>query len=247
MKYDIGIVIPVYNATETVKELLRLLMELLAGYRWQVCLVDDHSDEEVFRYLSNQCLREEVSLIRLSQNCGQQNAVLCGIRRLADSCATLVTMDDDLQNPPQLLRPLINKIEEGYDLVYAVADEKAQPFYRKLGSHLRNLFFTLVFHLPAGTRVSSYRIMTHQLAKKIAAWDGNFFYFSAAALRLNPKIANLRYPAEEKSFGNSGYSLRKLITLYLNLVWNYGPLAKQKRGKKSGCPYTVQSIIEGVP
>ena len=64
MKYDIGIVIPVYNATETVKELLRLLTELLAGYRWRVCLVDDHSDEEVFRYLCNLCLPEEVSLIR---------------------------------------------------------------------------------------------------------------------------------------------------------------------------------------
>lgn len=219
----LGIVIPVYHSTETVRillEQLSIVLEPLCSYH--VYLVDDSADAQTSAYLKKHCLAKKVTLITLKQNSGQQNAVLCGLR-LACRHPAVLTMDDDLQHPPELIPALYRKLSEGFDLVYALPENRDKNLLRYLGSRLRDVLFPTI-------RVSSFRIMTGEIAQRAASFQGHFFYFSAEIFKKSPdkrglRTASLVYQRPARSFGRSGYSLKKLITLYGKLLIYYGPLS----------------------
>lgn len=226
----LGIVIPIYHSTESVKLLLEQLSKTLGeAYPYRVYLVDDSSDAKVSSYLKENCVGKRVTLITLAQNYGQQNAVLCGLRAACHHSAVL-TMDDDLQHPTTLIPAMYKKLLEGYDLVYAIPENEETHFFRRLGSTLRDILFSQCFFHGTQTKVSSFRIMTGAIAQKAASFQGSFFYFSAVALQKEndgtcPKTSNITYQKLERSYGKSGYNLRKLAFLFGKLLLHYTPVA----------------------
>ena len=247
-EYTLGIVIPVFGSTESVLCLIHQIRAVFSGVAaYHIYLVDDGNPAEVSAWLAQHCRFDEVTLIRLRRNYGQQNAVLCGLRHAAN-CRYIATMDDDLQHSPDTLLTLYQTILQGYDIVYAVprteaasgtgmaashtgpaspaAQKSARSPLRILGSRMRDLLFSSLLKLPPGVKVSSFRILTRELAAEISRNASGFFYLSAAVFTRPRKAFTCYYPARPRPYGRSGYTVKKLISLYWNIFRFYGPAAR---------------------
>lgn len=254
MAYDLGIIIPVYRSRESVRLLVeRLEAVFLPDIKIRICLVDDSDDEKTARYLERFCLRPEVTLIRLKGNYGQQAAVLCGLEH-TEACRYYGTIDDDLEQPPEVLKELYELVKSGYDLAYGIPCGGGRPLYRRLGSGLRDLLFAGLLGIPKGIQVSSLRVMTRQTVKAAcdSRWKQNgFFYLSAAAFlggRASGgsiRAVNFPYSQELRYEGASGYRLPKLVRLYWDILWNYCLCRKKPGGRrrKEKPVYHIKNII----
>jgi len=202
-------------------------------FEFELILIDDHSPDQSYQKiveLHNQDSR--VKGIRLAQNFGQQNAIFCGFNyALGDY---IITMDDDLQHHPQDIALLYQQIKMGYDVVYAIPEERAYSFYRRLGSKLTNWLFNLITSKNERIRVSSFRIITKKILKKITASNKSFIYLSAIILKEEPEIANIYTKQQQRKYGQSNYNFLKLLKLFLKLYIYYGklPLLKYLRRQK---------------
>jgi len=225
MKKSVAVIVPVYRSTTTVAELVNRIHTTFAEIcPYHIYLVDDGNAEETREYLVSHCLKEHVTLIVLSRNYGQQKAVLCGLNYAADY-DYVATMDDDLAHPAEVLREMYEKMSEGYDLVYAVPDEKSEYSF---GSRVRDLLFRMALSCPKGKKVSSFRMMTAEVAKEAASYRKKFFYFSASALQKFHHIENITYRLETAE-RPSGYTFSKRLRLFLNIIWYYClPFAKEQ-------------------
>ncbi|MFP4020443.1 MAG: glycosyltransferase family 2 protein [Halanaerobium sp.] len=221
----ISIVVPVYRGENSLAELYLEIKKAAAlnDFKFELIFIDDQSPDRSFQKileLHNQDSR--VKGIRLAQNFGQQNAIFCGFNYAAGDY--IVTMDDDLQHRPEDIALLYQKIKEGYDVVYAIPEERAYSCYRRLGSKLTNWLFDLITPKNDEIRVSSFRIITAEMLKKITASDKSFIYLSAIILKEKPEIANVYTRHKKRKYGHSNYNFFKLLKLFLKLYIYYGRL-----------------------
>jgi len=242
-KKSLAVILPVYRSTETVRRLVLLLKEAFEPLcRLHIVLVEDGNEPSVLAYLKENCLAEHVTLISLKKNYGQQIAVFCGLENV-QNYDYVATMDDDLKHPVEVLLQLWEKIQEGYDLVYAVPAAAGEPGTLReysLGSRMRDLLFSKGLHCPKGLRVSSFRIMSGTVAKEVVEEQrGRFFYFSAAALRKTRRVANVSYHVAEETTRTSGYNLWKRCCLFMKLVWYY---RLALGGTKKVALYEIQAV-----
>lgn len=226
----LGIIIPVYRSTKSVKCLLDQLSKTLKGVcSYHIYLIDDSDSEDISLYLKENCVTSRVTLVTLLKNYGQQAAVLCGLH-LACHHPFVLTMDDDLEHPVSFIPALYQKLSEGFDLVYGVPKTADRSLFRRAGSRLRDALFSSLFFHGQKTKVSSFRIMTREIAQKTASFQGSFFYFSAVALSPDkkghiPKTASLFYEKPSRPYGKSGYNIKKLILLFGKLTLHYTRLS----------------------
>lgn len=244
MRYRLGIIIPIYGSTRSVPELLAQLKGAGLPAPFHIYLVDDSGEDAHFRWLAAHCAGAGITLLRLAKNSGQQNALLCGMRAAICECEVIATMDDDLQHPAALLPQMCAKLQEGYSLVYAVAKREKRPLYRRIGSLCRDGLFALLFAVPKGVHVSSYRVMTNALAVQSAQHDYRFYYMTASALCTHTAIANIAYPENARAYGKSGYSLAKLFRLYFGIIATYTKAGRLLLRPKKGTGYELQESIE---
>lgn len=228
MEAAIKIIIPTYNASGSIRILVEQLVAELGRFEVQIILVDDASADntrDIIRSMAKDlpC----IDYCFLPRNKGQQAALLTGLKRISAPCDYVITMDDDLQNPVDVIPLLIAKIESGYDLVYAVptADHKshnpAPSAFRRLGSRFRDLLFDSFTNKPPGIKVSAFRIMTCDLAMKIAKSEKKYFYLSAEAFRYKIRTANVTYTYVPRLYGRSSYHIGKLLLVYWKLFLTY--------------------------
>lgn len=222
----ISVLIPVYNSKTTLEVLCNRLKDtfkaLLLDY--EIILVDDCSNDDSFSKMIELHSQEpRVKVIQLKKNYGQQNALMCGLHYVTGEYA--VIMDDDLQNPPEEISKLWNKILEGYDVVYGLPapEIKKKQGYRYWGGVLRDLLFDLMINKPSGIKVSSFRILKRDLVEEIIKDRTSFVYISAITFKHRVKAANIEVEHNKREYGNTNYSLSKLVRIYLNILFNYGP------------------------
>lgn len=215
------VIIPTYNASGTVRQLVEQLERELCGYNFRIVFIDDASrDNTPEIILSLAAARPYINYFLSQKNQGQQASLLTGLRMISEPCEYVVTMDDDLQHPVSVIPRLIEKIQEGCDLVYAIPCKGGDSF-RRLGSRFRDLLFESFPNKPAGIRVSSFRILTYDLAVKLAASKKKFFYLSAEAFQYKIRAANIPYDYVPRPCGRSGYHFGKLLFIYLKILFSY--------------------------
>ena len=228
MNKSLAVIIPVYRSKETVRELVEAIKEeFCATCSYHIYLVDDGNGEEIRNFLVAHCLQENVTLIVLKENYGQQNAVLCGLRHSL-AYDYVAVMDDDLAHPVAVLKTMYEKMAEGYELVYGTPEENPQY---TLGSRVRDWLFRWVLSCPKGKRVSSFRVMKSEVAREVVKWEKTFFYFSATALQKFQNIENVEY-VPVKSTRSSGYTFGKRVTLFIRILWYYCLPFASKESKK---------------
>lgn len=168
-----SVVIPVYNSQPTLPVLVERLEEVLCGLTpcFEVVLVNDGSEDESWQVIYD--LTEQyrwVKGINLMRNYGQHNALLCGIR--AARYETIVTMDDDLQHPPEEIGKLLDKLAEGYDVVYGTPQTEAHGFWRDLASRITKLALQSAMGAETARHVSAFRAFGARCAMRLCTTRG---------------------------------------------------------------------------
>jgi undecaprenyl-phosphate 4-deoxy-4-formamido-L-arabinose transferase len=223
-KVTLSVVIPVYNSERTVAEVSERLIELYGSrHRLKIILVNDGSTDQsakVCLLLSQK--HPEITFINLSRNFGQHNATLAGMH-YADGDFT-VTMDDDLQHPPQEVGKLLKKIQEGHDIVYGQYEHKRHSTIRNVGSRLNNIMAWAMIGKPTTYDFTSFRIMRRHVTQEITKYDAPFPYIDGLILRTSSDIGLVAVRHENRAHGGSNYTIRKLIGLWFNGFFNFSLL-----------------------
>src|SRR5438034_6773556 len=203
----ISVVIPVYRSRESLPILLeRLERELRAiGRRYEVVLVDDCSPDDTWTVLKN--LKEDrpwLKIAHLLRNAGQHNAILCGFT-IAEG-EVVVTMDDDLQNPPEEVHKLIAAIDQGYDLAIAAYDIKRHDGLRNLGGKLIDTIQRRIFRLPPTFQLTSFRAIRRIIVDNVVQMAGTYPYVTSMLLSHTSKYVNLPVHHDSVRLGRSDYT-----------------------------------------
>lgn len=222
MEKSVSVVIPVYNSAPALPELYERLIAVLEGLArpFEIIMVDDCSRDDslaVMHYLQTRDSR--LGIISLAHNHGQHLATLCGMQYSRGDL--IVTIDDDLQNPPEEIPLMLKAIAQGYEAVFAVPVRKKQKIYRNLGSRLIQFSLTRLFSKPQDIDSSSYRVLTRELAEKMLNSNQRFVYFAALIFQHTKRVANVTVKHEKRKYGSSNYSLGSALRLALNLYLNY--------------------------
>lgn len=225
---DLSVLVPVYGSNGTLRELLRRLSEVLENgdLSYEVVFVDDSSPDDSWQVLCDlqAAHPERVTAVRLMRNFGQHNALMCGLRHARGKL--IVTMDDDLQHPPEEIPKLLEAIEAtGADVVYGVPDARKHRRWRNVGSMLVTAFYRLVFK----TRVqpSAFRVMRREVVEAILSYDLNYTFIDGLIAWNTQRIAQVTVEHHQRANGRSGYSLGKLLVLAMNLFTNFSLLPLQ--------------------
>jgi polyisoprenyl-phosphate glycosyltransferase len=224
----VSIVIPVFNSKETLSELSTRIDKSLrsSGKAYELILVDDGSKDGSWNEISR--IKSEtnfpVSAIKLSKNFGQHNAILCGFNFCKGD--VVITMDDDLQHPPEEIPKLISAFEKSdADIVYGIPVNKKHSSVRNAGSYfIRATSDHKSKTSPGG---SSFRLIKIALTNKLLEnHSHNFLFIDAVLAWYTGKIETVDVEHHPRKTGQSGYTLRKLFSTYLDILVNYsaGPL-----------------------
>lgn len=225
---DISVVIPVYQSQAQLRTLVHRLLPVLesTGLRYEVIFVDDGSPDSSWDVLNE--LQNEHSdcivAIQLMRNYGQHNALMCGFRHSQGKL--VVTMDDDLQNPPEELPKLLDELRNrNLDLVYGAPRVSRHDTCRNFGSALVHAFYRYVFKNPV--TISSFRVMRRELIDSILTYSLNFTLVDGLLAWNTKRIGQVFVEHHPRQQGRSGYSFYKLIVHALNLFTNFSLIPLQ--------------------
>jgi glycosyltransferase involved in cell wall biosynthesis len=218
----ISIVIPVYNGAATIGALVGRLIDVLDAYSLQIVLVNDGSadrSDEVCRALQAN-FPEQVVYVKLAKNFGEHNAVMAGLHRAAGDY--VVIMDDDFQNPPEEVVRLIDyACTHDDDVVYTRYPRRRHHWLRILGSHFNDRVAGWLCDKPPGLYLSSFKCLNAFTVKEIIQYRGPFPYVDGLILRCTRSIGTIEVRHDPRREGRSNYTLRKLVSLWLNMSVNF--------------------------
>ena len=220
----ISIVIPVYRGARTVGPLVeRIEQELLGKRSIEIVLVNDGSPDDsaqVCRTLA--VTRPHVLFLNLARNFTEHNAVMAGLNHATGE--VIVIMDDDFQNPPHEILKLVAKIDEGFDVVWSRYDRKEHSWWRNLGSRFNDYVATLMLGKPRDLYLSSFKAMSRFTKDEVVRYTGPFPYLDGLILRVTRNLTTVLCAHNVREEGKSGYTMRKLVSLWLNMFTNFSIL-----------------------
>lgn len=224
----LSIVVPVYRSEETLRPLVARLVDVLeaTGREFELVLIDDGSPDRSWEVLIELGGRhgDRLVAVQLMRNYGQHNALMCGFRIARG--AIVVTMDDDLQHPPEAIPDLIAGLEtRELDLVYGTYTVKEHASWRNAGSWLIRKFYRLVFQ--TSVTPGAFRAIRRELVETTLTYDLNFTYIDGLLAWNTRRVGEVAVTHHPRAVGRSGYSVGKLLGLALNLFTNFSLLPLQ--------------------
>jgi glycosyltransferase involved in cell wall biosynthesis len=224
----VSVVIPVFRSEAILRDLhLRLThaMECI-GKPFEVILVEDCGGDRSWQVISE--IAAEDSRVRgwqLSRNFGQHNALLCGIR--AATGEVIVTLDDDLQNPPEEIHKLLSKLDEGYDVVYGPPELETHGFLRNLASRITKLALRESMGAGSANKVSAFRAFRSRLRNAFEAYRSPSVNIDVLLTWGTTRFSFVHVRQEERKIGDSGYGMTKLVTHAFNMMTGFSVLPLQ--------------------
>jgi undecaprenyl-phosphate 4-deoxy-4-formamido-L-arabinose transferase len=214
---ECSVVVPVYNSEATLPTLVDRLAAVLPGIadRFEVILVNDGSRDGSWDAIAEGARKHDwVRGINLMRNYGQHNALLAGIR--AARYAVTVTMDDDLQHPPEEIPRLLAQLEQGSDLVYGVPSSPQRGFWRRASSRLARLWLHRVLGVAIASRASAFRAFRTILREGFVHYEGPSVAIDA--LLAWTRTASVLVRHDPRAHGRSQYSWLTLVRMVIDLT-----------------------------
>ncbi len=222
---NISIVIPVYNSEATLSELcsaISMEMQELAS-EFEIVLVEDCSRDGSWKLIESLAANDpKIRGIALGRNFGQHNALLCGIR--AARYEIVVTLDDDLQNPPSQIRVLLDKLAEGHDVVYGVPNVGQHGFLRNVASRMTKLALQGTIGVAAARNVSAFRAFRTHLRDGFEDFQSPSVSIDVLLTWASSRFSSVKIEHRPRASGASNYTVRMLISHAFNLVTGFSSL-----------------------
>jgi undecaprenyl-phosphate 4-deoxy-4-formamido-L-arabinose transferase len=225
---DISVVIPIYNEADNIETLHRRLTETLApmGRSYEIWYVDDGSADRSLELLHRVALADaHVGIIELTRNFGQHAAVLAGFA--ASKADIVVTLDGDLQNPPEEIPRLVAKLEEGYEVVGGWREDRQDPWFRRAPSDLINRLTSFAVGVKMNDYGCMLRAYRRGIVQQIIDCDERSSFIPALANSLAKRTAEIEVQHSDRFSGRSKYSLLKLMRLSFDLITGFSLLPIQ--------------------
>src|SRR5690348_5077335 len=221
---DVSIVVPVYNGATALAELRERVANVMqaSGHHHELILVDDRGQPQTWpaiQALANRC--PEVIGVRLSRNFGQHAATICGI-----GCARgewIVTLDDDLEHPPESIPALLSAGDPDHPLVYGVFTKRTHASYRNFSSELMRRLLKRAFP-DMNEDYCSFRAIHAPLAAQLDRFGLNKPYIDGMLSWLTASTRAVEVPHLSREHGRSAYTLRKLISHAINIFATFSHL-----------------------
>ena len=236
LERGISIVVPVYNSESSLVELAQRLEPVLRAQDkpFEAILVEDGSRDGSWKVVET--LAEQFPWlrgIRMMRNYGQHNALLCGIRKARYD--VIVTIDDDLQNPPEEIPQLLKKLEEGHDVVYGSPQKQQHGLWRDLASTVTKMALQSAMGAESARNVSAFRAFRTQVRDAFEAYRGPFPSIDVLLTWGTRRFSALPVRHDPRKGGASNYTFFKLVNHALNMVTGFSTLPLQLTGVMGFC------------
>ena len=221
-RHSISVVTPVYNGEASVAELCRRLSEVLPQIAtdYEIILINDGSRDRSWERISElSSSSANVRGLNLMRNYGQHNALLCGIR--AAKYDVIVTMDDDLQHPPEEIPRLLERLDEGFDVVYGAPNEERHNFMRALASRITRLALGSAIGMNLAKNVSAFRVFRTQLRDAFAEYQTPFVSVDVLLTWATTRFTALPVAFQPRYSGSSTYTFTKLVRHALDMMTGF--------------------------
>jgi glycosyltransferase involved in cell wall biosynthesis len=222
---NLSVIIPVYNSEETLPPLIERLAVVLPGLseQYEVILVNDGSRDHSWDVIAGLAKRFPWVLgIDLMRNSGQHNALLCGVREAHYEIC--VTMDDDLQHYPEEIHWLLEKLQEGFDVVYGVPKKHRQSWWRNLGSTMTKVAVSFVVGRNVSRSVrdlGAFRAFRTDLRRAFETYQGSEVILDGLLGWGTTRFASVPVEEAPRRVGRSNYNLTKLASMALLILTNF--------------------------
>jgi undecaprenyl-phosphate 4-deoxy-4-formamido-L-arabinose transferase len=228
MPPSLSVVIPVYRSAGGLPILIEELEKVLPSLadQYEIVLVDDGSPDRSWDAI--QTITRENPRVRgftLMRNYGQHNALLCGIRAAQNE--VIVTIDDDLQNPPGEIHKLLAKLEEGYDVVYGTPQKEQHGLWRDLASQITKLVLQSSMGVETARNVSAFRVFRTQVRDAFVNYGSPYVSIDVLLTWGTTRFAAVVVQHDARRYGTSNYTLSKLIRHALNMITGFSVLPLQ--------------------
>ena len=225
---SLSVVVPVYNSEASLPLLIERLEPVLAslGVPYELILVNDGSRDRSWEVMCDLARgRDWVLGLNLMRNYGQHNALLCGIR--AATCDTIVTLDDDLQNPPEEIPKLLAELDRGFDVVYGTPLEERHGLLRDAASQITKLALQSAMGASIARHVSAFRAFRTDLRQAFEQYHGPFLSIDVLLTWATVRFSAVAVRHDARTIGVSNYTLAKLIAHASNMMTGFSTLPLQ--------------------
>ena len=215
MKYSF--VIPCYNSSLSISHVVKEIQDKMLEMQeteYEIILVNDHSKDNTKEVIFGLADQPNIRAISLAKNSGQDAACLCGYK--ASTGDYVISLDDDGQNPANEVDKLIDKLNEGYDVVIAHYPNKQHESWRNIGSKINDIMEIEMLGKPKELYVGSYFIAKRFIIDQITQYTNPYPYIRGLLLSATDNIANVDVHHRSREFGTSQYTLKKLLGLWVN-------------------------------
>ena len=214
----LSFVIPCYGSETTIEIVTAQIMDTMKQrpeYTYEILLVNDCSPDQVWMKICDLARQYPcITGIHLAKNFGQHAALMAGYRH--SSGDLVISLDDDGQTPACELFTLVDKLAEGWDVVYASYEHKMHSAFRNFGTWMNERMTESLIGKPKGLKVTSYFIMRRFIVDEILRYENAYPYIEGLIFRATTHIANVPVTHHSRMVGESGYTFQKLMALWFN-------------------------------
>jgi polyisoprenyl-phosphate glycosyltransferase len=233
----VSIVVPTYKSEASITELTERIIAVFAvrSERFEIILVNDASPDSTWVHLKklHATYPKIVRIVKLLKNSGQHNAILCGLHYVRGDIA--VTMDDDLQHPPEEIPKLLALIDEGADLVIAAFEGKQHARYRNIAGSVVDTVIRYIYRLPNSMQLTSFRAINRSVIDVARRSQNAYPYVTCILLDQASNVRNVTVRHDVRPYGHSSYSPMRSLLLAANLLFSY-----------SSAPLYIAAVSSGI-
>ena len=222
---QLAVVIPVYNEEANLPVLMQRLMPVMQGLgkSFEIILIDDGSRDNSLEILKEFTRNTSVKVVELTRNYGQHAAIMAGFS--ITQADIIITMDADLQNPPEEITKLVEVMEEGnYDVVGTIRKGRKDSFFRILPSKIINMVARKITGVSMRDWGCMLRCYRRPVVERMIQCHEHSTFIPALATVFAKRVTEIEVAHEERHGGKSNYPLRKLINLQFDLVASFSDL-----------------------
>ena len=220
----VSVVIPCYRSELTIRTVVGEIKDTVSereGWDYQIVLVNDCSPDNTFSVIKELCSDDRKIIgVDMSRNFGQETAIVAGLGYASGDA--VVVMDDDGQHPTKEMWKLIDKMQEGYDIVYAAFPHKHHSWFKRFTSDLHGVINEWIGCKPKGIILSSFWCLSPFCAKELSKYHSPFTSRGGYLMRITQKFANVEIDEHrDRLAGSSGYNLKKMLELWFSNFTNF--------------------------